>query len=123
MDQKRLFLAIAISVAILLGFQMLLPAPKPVAPPAPLAGAPAASGTPTPSPSSGAEPSTALSAGAVPKEVPRVKIAGPRVDGSISLLGARIDELVLKGYREAAKPDAPLVKLLEPRSEKQLPLQ
>ena len=119
MDQKRLFLAIAISVAILLGFQMLLPAPKPVAPPAPLAGAPAARGTPTPSPSSGAVPSTALSAGAVPKEVPRVKIAGPRVDGSISLLGARIDELVLKGYREAAKPDAPLVKLLEPRSEKQ----
>lgn len=118
MDQKRLFLAIAISVAILLGFQMLLPAPKPVVPPVPVAGAPAA-------PSGAAAPAAALAvpsagaAGVVPKEVPRVKIAGARVDGSISLLGARIDELVLKGYREAAPATAPLVKLLEPRSEKQ----
>ena len=33
MDQKRLFLAIAISVMILLGFQLIMPAPKPVLPP------------------------------------------------------------------------------------------
>ena len=124
MDQKRLFLAIAISVVILLGFQMLLPTPKPVVP-ATVAGAPAANGTAVPAPSAGAASTAALTAagagaaGGVPKEVPRLKIAGPRVDGSISLLGARIDELVLKGYRETAKPDAPLVKLLEPRSEKQ----
>ena len=128
MDQKRLFLAIAISVVILLGFQMLLPTPKPVLPPAPVAGAPASggtagSGTAIPAPSAGAVPNPALTApsaaAGVPKEVPRVKIAGTRVDGSISLLGARIDELVLKGYREAAPATAPLVKLLEPRSEKQ----
>ena len=127
MDQKRLFLAIAISVVILLGFQMLLPPPKPV--PAPVTSAPADVAT-AGIPSAGGRPSAVLSApsggtvaagvgGAVPKEVPRIKIDGARVDGSISLLGARIDELVLKGYREAARLDAPLVKLLEPRSEKQ----
>ena len=125
MDQKRLFLAIAISVVILLGFQMLLPAPKPVLAPAPVAGAPVGGATAIPVPSAGSAATTALgalssgTASGVPKEVPRLTIAGTRVEGSISLLGARIDDLVLKGYREAAKLDAPLVKLLEPRSEKQ----
>ena len=98
MDQKRLFLAIAISVVILLGFQMLLPAPKPVVPPAPVAGAPTAGGTAIPAPSAGPAPTAALGApsagvaAGVPKDVPRLKIAGTRVEGSISLLGARIDK-------------------------------
>jgi len=119
MDQKRLFLAIAISVVILLGFQMLLPAPKPVLAPVPAAsstGVPAPAGpNAVPAPVAGAATAT----GAVPKEVPRLPIAGAQVEGSISLLGARIDDLVLKGYRETVKPGAKLVRLLEPRSEKQ----
>ena len=123
MDQKRLFLAIAISVAILLGFQMLLPAPKPVVPPPVASTAPATAGIPSaPAPPAGAVTGAVTGAsatGAVPRDVPRLTIAGARVEGSISLLGARIDDLVLKGYRETVKPDAKLVRLLEPRSEKQ----
>ena len=120
MDQKRLFLAIAISVMILLGFQLIMPAPKPVLPPpAQTAGTPAA-----PAASQGqsltATPAgpAAAAATTVPREVPRLQIDGTRVQGSISLLGARIDDLVLKGYRTSVAPAAPLVRLLEPRSEK-----
>jgi YidC/Oxa1 family membrane protein insertase len=54
---------------------------------------------------------------AVPREVPRVKIVSPHLTGSISLLGARIDDIVLTGYREALAQNSPQVRLLEPRSE------
>jgi YidC/Oxa1 family membrane protein insertase len=125
MDQKRLFLAIAISVAILLGFQYLLPHPAvtPHAPSEPtLSGQAANTGSAAPSaggPAAGAKPDAgaAAQAAAVPKNVPRVAIDAPRVVGSISLLGARIDDLQLKDYRETLAPDSPLVRLLEPRSD------
>ncbi|MFL5334820.1 MAG: membrane protein insertase YidC, partial [Geminicoccaceae bacterium] len=131
MDQKRLFLAIAISVAILLGFQLLvkpyLPQP-PAAPqhvvtgpsqPGAQPGAQPARTAATPlegSPGQGAPPA-AGQPGAVPKEVPRLKISAPKLQGSFSLLGARLDDLVLTEYRETLAPNSPLVRLLEPRSE------
>ena len=69
----------------------------------PLEGAPAAAASP-------AMP-------AEPASVPRVKIDAPRVEGSINLLGAKLDDLVLKDYREEIAPTSPLVRLLEPRSQ------
>jgi YidC/Oxa1 family membrane protein insertase len=113
MDQKRLFLAIAISLAILLGYQTFLAPLMPKAPvavvnqteqgvPAKPAGSPGAVAQATPS---------------VPKTVPRVKIDAPRVRGSISLMGARLDDIVLTDYRETLEPNSPHVRLLEPRSE------
>ncbi len=48
------------------------------------------------------------------KSVPRLVIDTPRLEGSISLKGARIDDLLLKGYRETIKKDSPLVELLQP---------
>jgi YidC/Oxa1 family membrane protein insertase len=128
MDQKRLFLAIAISVAILLGFQYLMPHPPPVHPPATLeqtqGGQNPGALTPSAQPPAGAtgtgEAATpAVVANTVPKNVPRVAIDAPRVTGSISLLGARIDDLYLKDYRETLAPDSPPVRLLEPRSDPQ----
>ncbi len=110
MDQKRLFLAIAISLGILLGYQTFIAPmlPKPPAavvheaePPKP-AGSPAAVAQSTPT---------------VPKIVPRVEINAPKVRGSISLLGGRLDDLVLTDYRETLAPDSPFVRLLEPRSD------
>jgi YidC/Oxa1 family membrane protein insertase len=119
MDQKRLFLAIAISVAILLVFQVLIAPhlpqqPHPATPPQQQTAsqnstAPAAPGAP------GAA-ATAAAQG-VPKEVPRVKIAAHRLSGSISLLGARLDDLVLTDYRETLARNSPEVRLLEPRSD------
>ena len=122
MDQKRLMLAIAVSIAILLGFQYLVAPylPHPPAPPAHVAGNQA-----TPQTSSlkatGASPAVGGQTGqaAVPKNAPRLKIAAPQVRGSISLVGARIDDLILTDYRETLAPDSPQVRLLEPLSEPQ----
>ncbi len=120
MDQKRLILAIAISVAILLGFQLLV-RPQLPHPPAQLAtetpaGAPS---RPNGNPGTPVAVSPGAVGRAVPKEVPRLKIAANRVQGSISLLGARIDDLVLTDYRETLEANSPLVRLLEPRADPQ----
>src|SRR6202011_2785464 len=53
------------------------------------------------------------------REVPRLNINAPRVRGSISLLGARLDDIVLRDYREQPTPTSPQVRLLEPKSESQ----
>lgn len=45
---------------------------------------------------------------------PRIKITNPRLEGSISLKGARIDDLFLKEYRETLDKGSPLVELLHP---------
>lgn len=45
---------------------------------------------------------------------PRVEIDTERLKGSISLIGARIDDVILKNYRQTVEPDSPLVELLSP---------
>jgi YidC/Oxa1 family membrane protein insertase len=45
---------------------------------------------------------------------PTVPIDTPSLDGRITLRGARIDELYLKGYRETVDPNSPMVQLLRP---------
>ncbi len=121
MDQKRLFAAIAISVAILLSFQLLGPkAPlRPVqeatkttpstAVPAPTLN-PAAPGT---------EPVAVAPPLSAQRDAPRLKIVAPRVEGSINLAGARLDDLVLRDYREEVAAESPLVRVLEPRADPQ----
>jgi YidC/Oxa1 family membrane protein insertase len=121
MDQKRLFLAIAISIAILLGFQLLV-APHLPQPPKPQ---PVATHTTTPAqtamtPAQGSPGAGASEAAqSAPKNVPRLTISAQRVSGSISLLGARLDDLVLTDYRETLAPNSPHVRLLEPLSKAQ----
>jgi YidC/Oxa1 family membrane protein insertase len=117
MDQKRLFLAIAISLAIVLGFQWLV-APHLAKPPARTAQTDQTPAKTAVTPAEGSAGSAAASAAQpVPKNVPRVKIVGQRVEGSVSLLGGRIDDLILTDYRETLAPDSPDVRLLEPRSD------
>ncbi len=122
MDQKRLFAAIAISIAILLGFQLLLPKPpaRQVAQQTELQPTQSTPTNATPQPNGDvATPGTQPMAVPPPRDVPRVKISAPRVQGSISLLGARLDDLVLRDYHEEVDPDSPLVRLLEPRADPQ----
>ncbi|HWF00808.1 MAG TPA: membrane protein insertase YidC [Caulobacteraceae bacterium] len=45
---------------------------------------------------------------------PRVKIDTPALAGSISLRGARFDDLYLKGYHEDVSTSSPMVELLRP---------
>jgi YidC/Oxa1 family membrane protein insertase len=120
MEQKRLFIAIAVSLAILLGFEFLvqphLPHPPPPAPVAasntagttadstPMAGSPALGGAGVTAPAGAS--STAAS--------PTVAIKAPSLDGSISLRGALLDNLVLTDYHETIDPKSPLVQLLQP---------
>ncbi len=66
-----------------------------------------------------AGPGTQPMPAAVPHDVPRVKIDSPRLQGSLSLYGATLDDLVLRDYRETVDPNSPLVRLLEPRSDPQ----
>ncbi|HYI85071.1 MAG TPA: membrane protein insertase YidC [Acetobacteraceae bacterium] len=117
MDQKRLFVAIAISIGILLLFDLYnrpareaqqvrqqqveaagqqAPAPGPTGP----------LRTPTDAAPAAGEPRAPAA---------RLPVEGPRVQGSVSLRGARLDDLVLRDYRETTKPDSPLVRMLAPR--------
>ena len=47
-------------------------------------------------------------------ETPRVRIETPTMRGSINLKGARVDDLVLKKYRETIAKNAPPIRLLSP---------
>jgi len=109
MEQRRLILAIALSIAILLGFQMLYrriaPAPAPsetaetMPPPAPPAVGPAR----PPAETASAQPEA---------PAPRLAILAPRIEGSLGLRGARLDDLVLRDYRDTVAANSPLVQLL-----------
>ncbi|HEX8415873.1 MAG TPA: membrane protein insertase YidC, partial [Sphingomicrobium sp.] len=48
------------------------------------------------------------------RETQRVQIDTPTMHGSINLKGARIDDLVLKNYKETVAKNAPPVRLLSP---------
>jgi len=114
-----MLIAIAVSVVILLGFQLLMPH-HPAAPAhqdvatksTPASQSPAPTGNP-------AGPGTQPMAETVPQNVARVKISAPRVEGSISLLGARLDDVVLRDYHETVDKSSPLVRVLEPASDPQ----
>jgi len=113
MDQKRLVLAIAISVVILVVSQIFTPRPTPR--PHPEAPTQATTVT-TPPETAPNAPMARQSASEEPAESPRLRIDGTRVEGSVRLLGARIDDLVLRDYRETIDPQSPLVRLFEPRA-------
>ena len=116
-DSRNLILAIVLSAIVLIGWNYFFaPAPRPALNPH----APAIAGSATPG-SPVALPQNAAPALDAPKpradalaENPRVVIDGPSVGGSINLVGARLDDIFLKGYRESIKPDSPQVVLFSP---------
>src|SRR6266404_6605815 len=133
-DNRNTILAVILSGLVLIGWQyffnipqmekqraaqqaqseMVKPAPQATpgtttpqtgAAPAPSANAPA-----TNQPASAAPVSrdTAIAS------TPRVKIDTPRLSGSISLKGARIDDLALVQFRETVNPNSPAIVLYSP---------
>jgi YidC/Oxa1 family membrane protein insertase len=129
-NSRNLILAIALSVAILLAFDFYtsyerskLPPPAPVAAgqavtQARAPGAPRAVSPPgTPGTTGGALPRL-KSRAQVLAQTPRIKIETPRLDGSISLKGGRIDDLTLATYRKGLAPDSPPITLLSPPGSK-----
>jgi YidC/Oxa1 family membrane protein insertase len=118
MDQKRLFAAIALSIAVLLLFDAYF---RPAAPPRPQQAAQQASTDVVPLPP-GPGGTTVPGAAAVQAEVAaarppaaRVQIETPRLIGSINARGARLDDLTLRDFRETLDRNSPLVRLLAPR--------
>ncbi|MBW6398077.1 membrane protein insertase YidC [Roseomonas sp. HJA6] len=122
MDQKRLFAAIALSIGILLIFDVYNRATRPPTPTS-LPSTPAQTTTATPAPgpaaSAPAAPGAAAEATtAAPRAAAaRLPVENPRVAGSINLRGARLDDLVLTTYRETLAPDSPRVRLFAPRTD------
>jgi len=132
MDNRNLILAIMLSVVILFGFQLAFPPTQPPPPPetaeqgaespTPTADRPQAPTAPTPSgtvpTAPGAGPGPAVVAAQTRlqalSDAPRVRIDTPRLHGSISLVGGRIDDLTLADYRETLDPESAEITLLSP---------
>lgn len=119
-QNKNLILATALSFLVILVWFLIFPPEEPVSDPnAPNQIAQQADGadvalTP-PAAVTEAAPGSAPQATATPTEnAPRIAIDTPALEGSISLLGGRIDDLSLKGYNETLEPDSPIVRLLSP---------
>jgi YidC/Oxa1 family membrane protein insertase len=142
-DNRNYILAIVLSILVLVGWQYFVGMPQmerqrqqqaqqqaqqrqaaqpgqtaPTAPAAPgTAGAPVPGATPTaPAAPGGLAPAPAqsMSRQAVLASTPRVGIETPRLTGSINLVGARLDDLVMTGYRETISPTSPHVVLFAP---------
>ncbi len=127
MDQKNFIVAIVLSVLIIVGWQAAFPPAKPPVTTtqqqaATQPGAPGAPATPSGQPAApGVQPGAAATS-AQPvvslKEAlartPRVTFSTPELLGSISLKGARIDDVQLVKYRETIDPKSPPVPVLSP---------
>ncbi|WP_112662843.1 membrane protein insertase YidC [Microvirga flavescens] len=127
-DNKNLIIAIAMSVLILLGWQYFYATPQAEkqrqaqlaqqqqqqsqsaqpGQPATQSAAPAGS-----APNAAAAP-VAESREAALARSPRVKISTPAISGSISLRGARVDDVSLNNYRETVDPKSPNIVLFSP---------
>ncbi|MDP5335143.1 MAG: membrane protein insertase YidC [Paracoccaceae bacterium] len=113
-QNKNLLLATALSFAVILIWFVLFPPPEqPAVDPNDPAVASAPLAT-TPQTATGDLPSETQAAVASAADTPRIMIETPRVSGSISLLGGRIDQLSLKNYRVSQEPDADIVTVLSP---------
>ena len=132
MDNRNLIIAIALSLAVLLGWQYFIagpqiekarqhelaqqaqtPAAQPGAAPAAGAAATPAQGAGPAAPAAPAEAPT-LTRDAALQQTPRVPIASGKVSGSINLRGGRIDDLRLTEFRETVDKSSPSIVLLSP---------
>jgi YidC/Oxa1 family membrane protein insertase len=112
-QNKNLILATVLSFVVILVWFLLFPPPEPTQPPLT---SPAVTSAAAPAAAVDGAGSEATSPDAAP-EAARVAIETPRVTGSISLAGGRIDDLLLKDYRVTIDPESPLVRLLTPVGE------
>ncbi|KIN73828.1 membrane protein insertase YidC [Sulfitobacter guttiformis] len=123
-QNKNLIIATALSFVVILVWFVLFPPPEPetqiegtvtsqTAPVGESLTTPTAD-APAVVPEATATPETANSALA---NAPRVRIETPRVSGSLSLLGGRIDKLSLNDYTTSLEDNATIVEILFPATE------
>jgi YidC/Oxa1 family membrane protein insertase len=111
-NSKNLILATALSFLVILVWFILFPPPEVTQDPnAPAATATAPGAAPPPA-VPGAAPAATVEAAPVAPEALRLAIDTPRLSGTISTLGGRIDDLSLLSYRETLEPESDVVRLL-----------
>src|SRR6202140_4923535 len=135
-DNRNTILAVIMSGLVLIAWQYFYNVPqmerqraaqqgselaKPATPSASTTTPSAAPQTGAPQPSANAPAATqpaatapVVSRDAAIASTPRVKIESPRLSGSISLKGARIDDLSLVKFRETVDPASPAIVLYSP---------
>jgi YidC/Oxa1 family membrane protein insertase len=132
-NNRNFILAIVLSIGVLFAWQYFFvpkpqapepgqqqtaqqqPAPQPPGAPRPKTeGGPAAPAGTSVQPSASAPAPAALTREEALASSPRVSIDTPSIKGSINLKGGRIDDVVLKKYRETVDPNSPNVVLLSP---------
>ena len=114
-EQRNLFLAIVLMMAVLFGWQYLIAVPRMQEEQAKLAEQkktemPLAPGVSAPQSAPGVVPR----ADALAQSAARAAIETPTLDGSINLTGARFDDLRLRQYHETPDPMSPEIELLSP---------
>ncbi len=133
-ENRNFIVAIALSIAVLVGWQFFIAGPKmersrqeaaqqAAQPVQPATGTPAAPGALT---DAGVPSATAVPATPVPATAPamtrdqalatspRVPIATERLSGSVNLKGGRIDDLHLADFHETVDDNSPTIVLLSP---------
>jgi YidC/Oxa1 family membrane protein insertase len=126
-DNRNLFVAIALSALLLIGWQYFVAAPQLKAEqerqalqaaqqkklqPAPSVAAPELA--PNAPEAVHAAPIRMSRAEALKRSGPRIAIRTPTMDGSLRLTGARFDDLKLKNYHATIDPRSPEIDLLAP---------
>ena len=117
MEQRNLILAIALSIGILLTFQILFASPPPQE--NQLGNLENQTELLQPHPQSNLAPQNNLETSIVDRNTAlsssnRVEIFSPRLRGTLSLKGARFDDIWLEDYRESLEEDSAQVVLLSP---------
>lgn len=117
MDNSRnLILAFILSGLVLIGWTSLseryFPTPKPT--PATGQASTPATTAPTPQTPAAQQAASVRDIATVRKESPRIAIDTPKLSGSINLVGAQIDDLVMTTYKETIKKNSPPVRLFAP---------
>ncbi|QAZ66842.1 membrane protein insertase YidC [Solidesulfovibrio carbinolicus] len=119
MENKRVILAVALSLAVLVGWNFLFPpaqqAPKPDA---------AVSQQDAPAQSSPTAPAAKAEtlAAFAPTPGKKITIDTPLYTAVINSVGGVLEQFALKNYRETIKPDSPLVNLIDDKAKAKAPL-
>ena len=130
-ENRNFILAIALSIAVLVGWQYFVAGPQierarqeailaeqqqqPTAAPETTTPAPGDAAVPSATEAPAPTPAApVLTRDAALQQSPRIPIDTARLSGSINLRGGRIDDLHLKDFRETVDPGSPTIILLSP---------
>jgi YidC/Oxa1 family membrane protein insertase len=140
-ENRNMILAVALSIAILVGFEMFFAKTRPAPPLDSKAqtdhtssankfeASPNVPGPQTPERLAAVKSFAAPNIPSLPtigqikprlkvlEQAPRIKINTPSLHGTISLVGGRIDDLTLANYRETLDPDSDEIVLLIPKGD------